>query len=267
MTYSIYAIAANEVSPSGCSANTYTLNGVIPYLRAPWYQFSEQEVDDFDTNGGTNPAFPFLTGHGGFYQVVPFGYLGIRTDKAVLSINPSLPPQIPYVKVRTFYFAGASFSATINVTNTNITRLATPSAVNLNDTSANTTIPFILENSEQNSTTTYNIAIGQTITVPNRLYWQQLTEQGNLIQCLPVSSEDKYAQGRFPLAVVDGATSTRWQPSTNESASLTVDMSSVEFKQISRIFFDWGTRPPKSVAVYLSNSTSVESKVVELRDE
>src|ERR1700760_567417 len=119
MTYAIYAIVANEVSPSGCSANTYALNGAIPYLRAPWYQFSEQEVDDFDTNGGTNPAFPFLTGHGGFYQVVPFGYLGVRTDKAILSINPSLPPQIPYVKVRTFYFAGATFSAGINSTHTN----------------------------------------------------------------------------------------------------------------------------------------------------
>ena len=56
MTYSIFAINANELSPSGCSAYTYTQNGFEPYLRAPWYQFSEQVNDDPDTNGNTTPV-------------------------------------------------------------------------------------------------------------------------------------------------------------------------------------------------------------------
>lgn len=262
MTYSIYAIAANEVSPSGCSANTYTLNGVLPYLRAPWYQFSEQEVDDFATNGGTNPAFPFLTGHGGFYQVVPFGYLGVRTDKAILSINPSLPPQIPYVKVRNFHFAGATFAASINSTHTNLTRLTTPHSLNLVDTYGNTTIPFIVDRPDSN--TTYNIAINQTITVPNRLYWQLNTDEGNLLQCLPAESSDAYTPGRFPLAAVDGATSTGWQPLTNESASLTVNMTTQPFAPITRVSFDFGVRPPRSATVYLLNSTDVSAAVVKL---
>ncbi|KAF4629958.1 hypothetical protein G7Y89_g8180 [Cudoniella acicularis] len=99
MTYSVFAVDANALSPSGCSAYTYTLNGFVPYLRAPWFQFSEQAVDDVALNGDTNPAFPFLTGHGGANQVVPFGFLGIRTDQPVLYLNPSLPPQISNLKV------------------------------------------------------------------------------------------------------------------------------------------------------------------------
>src|SRR3546814_19919133 len=69
MSFAAFAAAANEVSPSGCAAYTYTLKGFLPYLRGPWYQFSEQQIDDPTINGGTNPAFPFLTGHGGAMQI------------------------------------------------------------------------------------------------------------------------------------------------------------------------------------------------------
>lgn len=41
MTYSSFAVVANEVSPSGCSSSTYNLYSASPYVRAPWYQYSE----------------------------------------------------------------------------------------------------------------------------------------------------------------------------------------------------------------------------------
>ncbi|KAH8602180.1 glycoside hydrolase family 65 protein [Bisporella sp. PMI_857] len=229
MTYSIFAINANALSPSGCSAHTYTLNGFLPYLRAPWYQFSEQAVDDINLNGDTKPAFPFLTGHGGANQVVPFGFLGIRTDQPALYISPSLPPQIPFVTVRTFYYGGATLSAYLNSTHTTISRITTPASANLEDKYANTTLPFILGSPGDSNTTSYSLAINQTVTVPNRLYWQNLTDPGNLLQCLPVTSEDPYQAGQFPVAAIDGATSTRWQPYTNESASLLVNMAAVVY--------------------------------------
>jgi len=53
MTYSIFSVDANALSPSGCAAYTYALNGFLPYLRAPWYQFSEEAIDD-PTQNGTN---------------------------------------------------------------------------------------------------------------------------------------------------------------------------------------------------------------------
>jgi hypothetical protein len=261
MTYSVFAVDANALSPSGCSAYTYTLNGFLPYLRAPWYQFSEQAVDDITLNGDTNPAFPFLTGHGGANQVVPFGLLGIRTDQPMLYINPSLPPQISNVKVRKFYYAGATLSASMNQTHTTITRLATPEAADLTDMYANTTLPFVVgtPNSPDSVSTSYTVAINQTVTVPNRLYWQTLTHANNLLQCLPVESEDAYAAGQFPVAAIDGATATRWQPASNESASLLVNMTSVPASPVSGIFFDWGARPPKNAVVYLGNTTYGES--------
>jgi hypothetical protein len=257
MTYSVFAVDANALSPSGCSAYTYTLNGFLPYLRAPWFQFSEQAVDNTALNGDTNPAFPFLTGHGGANQVVPFGFLGIRTDQSVLYINPSLSPQFSNVKVRTFYYAGATLSASLNSTHTTLTRLLTPESANLVDLYANTSLPFIVgtPNSDSSPTTSYTLAINSTVTIPNRLYWQTLTYAGNLLQCLSVTSSDPYAPGQFPIAAIDGATATRWQPASNDSASLTVNMSSIPATPISGLYFDWGQRPPINASVYIGNST------------
>jgi hypothetical protein len=260
MTYSVFAVDANALSPSGCSAYTYTLNGFLPYLRAPWYQFSEQAIDDPAVNGNTNPAFPFLTGHGGANQVVPFGFLGLRTDQEVLYINPSLPPQIPFVKVRTFYFAGATLTASLNSTHTNITRLTTPSSANLIDFYVNGSMPLMIgtPNAPGTVTTAYNLTINQTVTIPNRLYWQNLTHANNLLQCLPVTSNDAYAAGQFPQAAIDGATATRWQPASNESSSLLVNMTSVPASPISGVYFDWGARPPINATIYIGNLTDGE---------
>ncbi|KAG9242852.1 glycoside hydrolase family 65 protein [Calycina marina] len=258
MTYSIFAINANALSPSGCSVYTYTLNGFLPYLRAPWYQFSEQSVDDPDTNGDTKPAFPFLTGHGGANQIVPFGFLGIRTDQPMLFIDPALPPQIPYVKVRTFHYAGATLSAFINSTHTVLTRLATPKSSTLVDKYANTTLTFNVgkPSTNSNSYVPYAISVNQTITVANRVYWQIKSMSNNLLQCLPATSSAATVAGQFAVAALDGASSTRWQPFTNETASLTVNMTSVPFAPVASIMFDWGSRPPKSATVYLRNSSS-----------
>lgn len=261
MTYSIYAIVANEVSPSGCSAYTYTLNGMLPYLRAPWYQFSEQEVDDVSTNGGTNPAFTFLTGHGGFYQVAPFGFLGLRTDKAVLTLSPSLPPQIPHLRLRTFHFGGATFTASMNSTHTVLTRLPTPPDTGVVDVFAELPVPLSLVS--DGSIVPYTISINQSLVLPNRTPWLTSTVQGNIAQCVPATSPDAHAQGRFLLAAVDGATSTRWQPATNDSATLVIDTSasekSVGFGAVREIAFDWGTRPPRAMGVVLSNSSLSET--------
>jgi len=255
MTYSIFAINAISLSPSGSSAYTYLLNGFLPYLRGPFFQFSEQAVDDVALNGNTNPAFPFLTGHGGANQVVPFGFLGVRTDQAVLFINPRLPPQIPYLRVRTIVYNGARLSASMNSTHAVLTRLD-PEQDTI-DSYANTTLPFTvgIPGSPSEDLMNYKIAANQTLTIPtSRTAWN-LTYPGNLLQSLPVTSPDAYAPGQFPIAVVDGASATRWQPATNKSAFILVHTTSVTPQPISSIFFDWGARPPLNATVYISNTT------------
>lgn len=257
MTYSIFAINANTLSTSGCSAYTYTLNGFTPYLRAPWYQFSEQLDDNPATNGGTNPAFPFLTGHGGANQVVPFGYLGIRTDQDVLFINPALPPQIAHVKVRTFYYGGAKLQASMNSTHTNLTRLPTPADVPVIDKYLSQSMPFTLGSPHSGATpSTHHIAINETITLPNRLYSSVLTETNNIVQCLPASSPDTHLPGQFPLGAIDGSAATRWQPASNTTASFTIDTSSVAPAPLNSLVFDWGARPPVHASVYIGNGTA-----------
>jgi len=252
MTYSIFAIDAIALSPSGCSAYTYTLNGFLPYLRAPYFQMSEQAVDDPALNGNTNPAFPFLTGHGGANQVFPMGFLGLRTDQSVLFINPGLPPQIPHLRTRIIHYAGARLTASLNSTHTLLTRL--PPEEGTIDSYANTTLPFSV-GIPGSPSTNYEITVNQTVTIPNNRSSWNLTYPGNLLQCLPVTSPDAYAPGQFPEAAIDGATATRWQPATNESASILVNMTTGAPRPISGMFFDWGTRPPLNATFYISNTT------------
>ncbi|TIA41601.1 hypothetical protein D6C78_01656 [Aureobasidium pullulans] len=257
MTYSLYSISANALSPSGCSSFTYALNGFKAYARAPWYQFSEQQVDNFTTNGGTNPAFPFMTGAGGWHQVGPMGWLGARVVEEQLILQPALPPQIPYVSLRTVIFGGAGIKATMNHTHTNLTRMdvSTYLPPNSTDIYGNQSMPITIGFSLQDGRN-ISIALGETVTVENRVYFDNLTAAGNLVQCLPVSSEGEYQPGQFPLAAVDGAASTRWQPSSPEPASLTIDMQDVEYQPLTGVSFDWGRRPATGARVLVYNSTS-----------
>src|SRR6202000_2954457 len=50
MTYGVFSIIANEASPSGCSSYTYDIYSSQPYVRGPWFQFSEQLLDDYQLN-------------------------------------------------------------------------------------------------------------------------------------------------------------------------------------------------------------------------
>lgn len=257
MTYSLYSISANALSPSGCSAYTYALNGFKPYTRAPWYQFSEQQVDDYDLNGGTNPAFPFMTGAGGWHQVGPMGWLGARVVEEQLIIQPALPPQIPYVTLRTIIFGGAGIKATMNYTHTTITRTDVSQYLSPNSSFpyANASMPFTVGFSLA-SGENMTIALGQTLTIQNRMYFDNVSTAGNLIQCLPVSSEGDYRPGQFPLAAIDGAASTRWQPTERSPAALTIDMSGIGYQPLTGVSFDWGARPATSARVLIYNSTS-----------
>lgn len=260
MTYSVFAINEATMGGGGCSAYTYTLNGIVTYLRAPWYQFSEQANDDYETNGGTNPAFPFLTGHGGANQVVPFGFLGLKTDQPVMYIDPSLPPQIPYVRVRTFYFAGAGFNVSINQTHTNITRISTADVDTIIDKYANTSMPFMQGYpSDLRPDVAYNISINQTIVLSNRVYNVSDVHENNMLQCVPVTSTDSYEPGQFPQAAIDGVAATRWQSTTNDTSTLLVNTSTIAYRPVDHIYIDWGSRPARTITVIISNSTSSNS--------
>lgn len=259
MTYAIFSIVASAVEPSGCSSYTYQQYSEQPYARAPWFQLSEQLIDDFTLNGGTHPAYPFLTGHGGANQVTIFGYLGLRLDPSyTLIINPSLPPQIPNLKYRTFYWQGWPISAVANQTSTTLTRLPNP-YITANMTFATTSIPIQIgnTNNDNNNPTTYMLPPNGTIVVPNRQIANIAAIQGNIAQCLPVSSANDFQPGQFPISAVDGAASTKWQPNySNISQSLTITLTSQPYQPITGFFFDWAQNPPTNFTVLFHNTSS-----------
>jgi trehalose/maltose hydrolase-like predicted phosphorylase len=252
MTYGVFSIVANEISPSGCSAYTYQLYGSQPYTRPPWFQFSEQLLDDFTANGGTHPAYPFLTGEGGANRVAPFGYLGLRLMVDSLNVDPNLPPQIPHLNYRTIYWQGHAINATSNQTHTTLQRLG-KSMANANSTYANSPIPVTIG---VNKTDPMSLPINGSLVIKNRQIGNIATVPGNVAQCRPASSPQEYLPGQFPLSAVDGATSTKWQPiASNVSSYITVELDT-PYVPISGFYFDWAQNPPTSYSVTFCNSSN-----------
>ncbi|KAF9019821.1 glycoside hydrolase family 65 protein [Rhodocollybia butyracea] len=229
MTYSIFSIDASQLSTTGCAAYTYLLAGSQPYNRAPFYQFSEQTSDNFATNGGTNPAFTFLTGHGGFLQSFTHGFTGYRSRTTALYLDPSLPPQLPSYTIKGLKWAGSTFDIKLCSDETVITRRA-------GDSSSTATIEIAAANAKSGN---YTLAVGESLTVPTRQTSGTLVE-GNIAQCANVIT--RYRPGQYALAAVDGSNATTWQPNTNTSATMTVDLGSS--KTFDRLHFNWGSNPP-----------------------
>lgn len=255
MTYAIFSIVASEVSPSGCASYTYQQYAEQPYARAPWFQFSEQLIDDFTTNGGTHPAFPFLTGHGGANQVTLFGYLGLRlVPDGMLHVSPSLPPQIPQLRYRTFFWQGWPISAFSNQTHTtlSVANVSSTAGAVPNATLASTGIPVLA--GALDNYTSYTLPMNGTVVIPNRQFSLNQTVAGNIAQCLPATSPDDFAPGQFPMAAVDGAVSTKWQPAfANKNASITVSLPAG--LKVRALSFDWAQAPPVNYSVIFHNGT------------
>lgn len=261
MTYAIFAIVASDVSPSGCSAYTYHQYSYAPYARGPWYQLSEQMIDDASINGGTHPAFPFITGHGGANQVALYGYLGLRLHPDdTLYIDPNLPPQIPHITYRTFYWHGWPISAWSNYTHTTIQRdssLAPLASADLLFSNVSIKVQVGQSTASADEATIYYLPLSGELTVPNRMIGSVNTTPGNQVQCHPVYSPDAYEPGQFPISAVDGATSTKWQPSTSNLTSLTVTLSTTTdaaAEAVSGFYFDWSQAPPQNLTVIFHDS-------------
>lgn len=258
MTYGVFSIVANAFSPSGCSSYTYDIYASHPYARAPWFQYSEQLVDDYTNNGGTHPAYPFLTGMGGANRVAIFGYLGLRLRLDALNIDPSLPPQIPHLNYRTFYWQGHAINASSNATHTTLRRIPDKKLGTANANYTDASIPVTI-GSNTTTTPTYALpASGDAVVVPNRQIASVKTWAGNIAQCLTTSSDQDVEPGQFPFAVNDGAVSTKWQPvAANVSSSVTIDLGADAVgKAVAGFRLDWAQAPPQGYSVSFSNDST-----------
>ncbi|KAK5988351.1 Periplasmic/secreted acid trehalase ATH1 [Cladobotryum mycophilum] len=271
MTWAIHAVNALQLHPTGCAGYTYLLQSYQPYLRGPYYQFSEQqtdswswaeaagtgkaatELDDFfgDTNH-TNAAFPFLTGYGGYLQIFTHGFTGMRaeldqtTDQAVLVVDPVMVPQLPQgLQVKGIKFQGTVLDFDIGLTETIISRRSSgspearnaPITIRMGSKAAKTG-DFVLRPAEQIVVATRRADLNGT-AVP-----------GNLAQCASVrpalsassTQVEAWVAGRHPVAAVDGSADTAWQPLLpDHEASIIIDLG--ESKRVDGLLVNWAASP------------------------
>jgi len=258
MTYSIFSIDASALSPVGCAAYTYFLAGSQPYSRAPFYQFSEQTTDAYETNGGTNPAYTFLTAHGGFLQSLTHGFTGYRSRTTAFYIDPTLPVQITNYTVKGMQWLDNTFDVTLATEHTTIIRRK------------GTTSTALVEIGSSNAKAgTYALKVGESLVIPTRSTNGTLVP-GNLAQCKTIANETDTSfttdtgklivPGQYALAAIDGSNATTWQPFTNATANMTVDLGSAQL--VNKFHFNWNSNPAKSYIVYGGNSTNYMTTLV-----
>ena len=254
MTFGVFSVVASRFEPSGCSAYTYDLYGSQPYARAPWYQYSEQLSDDYTTNGGTHPAFPFLTGMGGANRVSVFGYLGLNLQIESLHVDPSLPPQIPHLAYRTLYWQGYAVKAVANKTHTIFWRIPEKDLPSANPMYKDPKpIPVTVGESDAK----HSLYSTGKLTLSNRRPDLRKTLPGNLAQCHSATSDSPVEPGQIALSAVDGSISTSWQPMSAERPStLTVTLGESGYVAVTGFAFNWAQNPPLRVSVYFANSSS-----------
>ena len=252
MTYPIYSIVAAATLDSGCSAESYLMKSVQPYLRGPFAQFLEQSNDNFDINGGINPAFPFLTAHGGFLQAILHGLLGLRFSYEVfdgrmqrfmeikayrLSMLPNgvFFPEIQYMN-QSLSLNLSSTSVTI-VNNGPVTgHTGTVSGVNLRILhKTGRTSSMLLKPSK---------SVFFSVSARKKVQEKSLTECGRAW----FLNINRAWAGDVTLLMHDGSNSTRWKAHRNSTSKVLIDLK--ETKPVTRGRINWGALPPKKLVVH-----------------
>jgi len=107
----------------------------------------------------------------------------------------------------------------------------------------------------------YSLKVGESLVIPTRSTNGTLVA-GNLAQCKMVVNEldtsfnvgtnVTIVPGQYALAAIDGSNATTWQPLTNTTASMTIDLGSL--KPIKKLHFNWNANPAKSYVVSSGHS-------------
>ncbi|KAB5585706.1 glycoside hydrolase family 65 protein [Coniochaeta sp. 2T2.1] len=239
MTWSIYAISEAQLQENGCAAYTYLQRASEPYTRLPFFQFSEV-LSDTALPGvshpafifGLNPAFPFLTGAGGFLQVFTHGLTGMRPNLGAFTVDPMLPPQLADgVVVKGMKWQCAVFDVSIQLENTTVTRREDQRGCAGGSKQANVRV----RGKE------YHLAVGESLVIPTRRP-DISSALEDLALCKQVTSDTAWAPGNYPFAIVDGSNSTIWQPASPGESSVIIDLETA--CKIGRVVIDWAAVPP-----------------------
>lgn len=93
MTWSMHVIGHLEAESTPPNEQLFNRTH-IPYIRSPYFVWNEY------VNGVPDGASNFLTGAGGFLQMIMYGYAGIRINTDSFTIqNTQLPPNTEKLKL------------------------------------------------------------------------------------------------------------------------------------------------------------------------
>lgn len=249
MTFPIFSVVAANLAPTGCASQSYLQKAIQPFLRGPFAQFSEQNNDNYLTNGGTHPAFPFLTAHEGFLQATLQGLTGLRYDYdfdengklvRILRLDPiALPCLEEGVSFNGIQYDNHTISMSINQTHFTITNKCKTNP-NAND---HITILLAERNPDNGQ---YVINDGETksfaLFKPDISFPDSISECGQAL----FYNVTEGAFGDASILINDGDNTTRWQVKYNDTVGkVIVDFKS--FKNISGVTFNWADKPPINV--------------------
>lgn len=248
MTFPIFSIVASDLAALGCASQLYLRKAVQPLLRAPFAQFSEQNNDIFALNGGTHPAFPFMTAHGGFLQAVVQGLMGLRFDHAVadlgalerqLVLDPAALPCLPGgVQLDGVVYMNQTLAMNLSDTEFTVTHTGGLSGTE----AANITISLGERNPNAG---TYSLGPGENMTfpvyTPDKSYSRLIAECSGAV----FTNITEGAFGDAPISINDGDNSTHWQPRYNDTtAKILVDLKS--YQNVSGGVVNWGETPART---------------------
>ncbi|KAH3902552.1 alpha,alpha-trehalase ATH1 SCDLUD_000132 [Saccharomycodes ludwigii] len=255
MTYPVYAAAANYLLNHGCSSQGYLYKSIIPYLRSPFAQFSEQSNDTAETR----PAFPFLTANGGFLQSVVFGLTGLRYSyemddnlkiKRYLEFNPVSLPLLPGgLAIRNFKYLRSVLDIEL-VDNLAIIKHKS------GDSDILVKVPNRTIIDDQNNTTKFpnNFDYVEHILPPHSLleipaFEPLLNVENSVSECAFVENLTPGVSGDVSLSILDGNNYTHWQPLNKQRATLLIDIGTGNAKILEKAYILWGERPAANISI------------------
>ncbi|KAF3990786.1 hypothetical protein FT663_00667 [Candidozyma haemuli var. vulneris] len=247
MTFPIFSIVSSALSEKGCSADTYLMKSIQPFLRGPFAQFSEQNSDDYLTNGGTHPAFPFMTAHGGFLQAILQGILGLRFDHKVEDGKIVRFLKLDPIKLKTLP-SGVYFDGVHYMNQTLAFNLTSEGLAVKHNGPIKGSVPhkILIELGSRNPDAgTHTLMPGTDATF--KLYETEDTFKNSLSECgrALFTNITECAPGDAPVLANDGDNTTHWQAKTPEKSKVLIDF--LEPIVLQTCSINWGDKPPKSV--------------------
>ena len=266
MSYQIYVAVTNSLLNHGCSSQSFLYKSVIPYLRLPFAQFSEQADD---SNLKFPPAFPFLTANGAFIQSVIFGLTGIRFNyfmndgklEKALEFNPKALKLLPGgISIRNFKYLGGTFDITISDYTASIAYTIGNNPVTIKVPSFECLMCHsddMHAGDNQKTYDTYTLIPQETLEL--ELYQLEENIADNVAECKLITSLNKGAPSELSLSANDGNNETHFQPYSMFETNIVIDIGPVDSTVLKGGTIIWGERPAKNFSIYaLQNSKLVD---------